>query len=130
MFANSWITLSMIQTVATGLAIFTLVSGAIGITIAMCGRINHPVTTYCRMHYLQLPHRRTLEIWHNFCLPIILLVVAVRAYQCHWNLFGLIVSLITLLWILRSALLNRFPHRGYVHQAYSLKLDWLKSSEQ
>jgi hypothetical protein len=132
MFANSWITLSLIQNVVNVLAIFTFVSGTLGITIGMCGPMNNPVTLYCRMHYLQLPTRRTVEIWQNFFLPMILMLVAVRAYQCHWNLFGFFVSLICLLWILRSALLNRFPERGYVHRKFELKfdLDWLKSSEQ
>lgn len=131
MFANSWITLSGLQSVANVLAIFTFVSGTLGIAIGMCGPMNHPVTTYCRMHYLQLVNRRTLEIWQHYILPILVLYAAVIAYRHHWFVTGLFLSLICLLWVLRTALLNRFPERGYVHRTHELKfdLDWLKASE-
>lgn len=122
-FSNSWITMSMLHGAANWLSIFMFVSGAIGITIGFCGPINHPATAYCRFRYLQIPRSRTVEIWNSYVIPVFMLYLIYLAYTNDWNLVGLFLNFTCTLWVLRTALLKRFPQRGYIHRPFELMFE-------
>lgn len=123
MFVNSWVTLQLVHNVANVLAILNFTVGLIGITIAFCGPMDSQLTTSARMHYLQIPSKRSLEIWHNFLLPLIMLYAIVLAYKNGWYVFGMFLSFTGLLWILRAAMLKQFPERGYLHRPFELTFE-------
>lgn len=114
MFFNSWITLDLIQTLATWGAMLLFVTNLTGLTIAVCGPLESKLTQYCRPRFFRFPRTRTHEIWRNYVVPGIALYVIAIAYKNGWIVFGLFLSFNCLTWILRAYLLRMFPQRGYL----------------
>lgn len=97
---------------------FTL--AVIGITAGFCGPLGHKATEWCRWRYLSHARTRSMEIWLNFVVPLIMAYCILESYNAGWYFIGMFFSFSLALRFLRSWLLKLFPERGYLHHPQGL----------
>lgn len=108
----------MLQAIAAyvSMSCFTILT--IGVLIGFCGPMGSPLTTFCRKRFLSLPRRRTVEIWENFVMPLVMLYASSAAFEFHLPVAGLFLLFTTVLWMMRNWLLDQHPHRGWQYVGF------------